>query len=74
MQNKFSLPRPATLIDGGHYRLIQRDGAAAEPRFIPVTFLAYTACPAFVIVSEGDGRRRCPRLDLYNLEDVADWL
>jgi hypothetical protein len=73
MENTFKLSRPTTLIDGAPYLSLER-AAAGAARLIPVTFLAYTACPAFVVVSDGESRLRCPRADLFDLEDVAEWV
>lgn len=67
MEKKFPLPRPATLIHGDQYLRLERDAAGGEPRFVPITFLAYTACPAFVIITQGNGRLRCSRADLFDL-------
>jgi hypothetical protein len=72
MEKTFKLPRPTTLTTGGQYRRLVLDEACGEPRFTPVTFLAYTACPAFVIVTHGNGRLRCPRADLFDLETAAE--
>jgi hypothetical protein len=63
----FSLPRPRTLICGHPYRRLERDPASGAVRTTLVRFLAYTASPAFVVVSQGDKRLRCPRADLFEL-------
>ena len=63
----FSSPRPTTLICGRSYRRLECDFASGAPRFTPVRFLSYTASPAFVVVSQGDKRLRCPRADLFDL-------
>jgi hypothetical protein len=64
----FSLPHPSALICGRLYNRLERDPASGAARFTLVRFLAYTASPAFVIVSQGDKRQRCPRADLFDLE------
>jgi hypothetical protein len=71
MHNSNPLPRPVTLISGSQYRLRRRDGTTGEPRLISVTFLAYTASPAFVVVSAQDERMRCSRPDLFDLAGTA---
>ena len=70
MEAVFRLTRPMTLIPGGQYRRLARDGAGGQSCFIPVRFVAYTACPALVVVTDGDGRLRCPRDELFDLQDV----
>lgn len=65
----FSSPRPITLNYGCSYRRLEQDLASGSERFTLVRFLAYTASPAFVVVSQGDKRLRCPRADLFGLPD-----
>jgi hypothetical protein len=67
MEKKLPLPRPTTLTTGSQYRRLVSDEAGSEPRFTLVKFLTYTACPAFVIVTQGNGRLRCSRADLFDL-------
>jgi hypothetical protein len=71
MENIHKRTRPITLINGGQYLRLEQAVACTSP-FTPVTFLAYTACPAFVIVSDGDRPRRCPRAELFDLEATAE--
>lgn len=57
--------RPRTLVEGQRYYTLdcQLGGRAA---LTPVTFIAYTACPAVVIVANSCGiRLRCPREELF---------
>jgi hypothetical protein len=56
--------RPPTLVEGCHYLRLDR----SSPAFQQVSFVAYEACPAFVIVVQADGRRvRCPRQELWEI-------
>jgi hypothetical protein len=73
MEKTHKRTHPITFIDGAQYLCLVQDAVGAS-RFTPVTFLAYTACPAFVIVSDGDRPRRCPRAELFDLENTAKWL
>ena len=58
--------RPDTFEAGGEYLRAERLRAPLASAFIPVRFVAYDPCPAFVIVRGPDGvRRRCPRAELY---------
>jgi hypothetical protein len=67
MIGTFSPPRPATLIYGRPYHRLERDPASGAACSTIVHFVAYTASPAFVVVSQGDKRLRCPRADLFDL-------
>jgi hypothetical protein len=66
MNNKNKPVRPATLVEGDEYLLEKHHGAAIEPAWVHVRFIAYCSSPAFVIVSNGEGRVRCPREELFN--------
>ncbi len=70
MQTVFHLTRPMTLVPGSLYRRLAGEGAGSRPCFIPVRFVAYTACPALVVVADGDGRERCPRDELFDLQGM----
>lgn len=65
MEYKYKLMRPVTLVDGDEYLLDERRGASAEPALVQVRFIAYCSSPAFVIVSNGNGKVRCPREVLF---------
>ena len=67
MIDTFSSHRPTTLICGRLYCRLVRDLASGAVRSTLVRFVAYTASPAFVVVSQGDKRLRCPRADLFDL-------
>lgn len=55
---------PSTLQTGDTYYLRQRSGQA--PRYRQVYFVAYTACPAVVIVADPPGNHfPCHRFDLF---------
>ena len=62
----FKLTRPETLIEGEYYVCL--DGRYSYEPAIPIAqFIAYTSCPAIVVVSNGSGQRvRCPRDRLFN--------
>lgn len=60
--------RPATLVEGQFYMLSARNGS--QTHLSPVTFLAYTSCPAVVIYSNGAGQKlRGPRAHLFLCAD-----
>ena len=67
METKYKLVRPATLVEGNEYLLNKRQDAAAERSVVPVRFVAYCSSPAFVIVSNGHGKMRCAREDVFLL-------
>lgn len=69
MTDTCNLPRPTSLVPGGRYRRLQRDGGGDQAGLVAVEFLAYTACPAFVVVAQAQRRLRCPRDDLFELAD-----
>ena len=61
--------RPDTLENGCRYLLRVRQENGHRPIYAPVTFVRYDACPAIVVVNDGDGRLlRVAREDLYRLE------
>jgi hypothetical protein len=72
MTDTYHLLRPASLVPGGRYRRLQRDGASGQAVLVAVEFLAHTACPAFVVVVQGRRRLRCPRDDLFEAADSDD--
>jgi hypothetical protein len=58
--------RPAALLENKHYFLKLPEGNWSIPRFIQVTFVGYTTCPAVVIVQDGKMRHiKCKREDLF---------
>jgi hypothetical protein len=60
-----ALCRPLTLVEGQRYFLLAQY-SSRHPSLMPVTFLAYTACPAVVVVTDGSNCRvRCAREDLF---------
>lgn len=61
--------RPDTLDNGGRYLLRVRQENGRRPAYMPVTFVRYDACPAIVVVNDGDGKLlRIARGDLYARE------
>lgn len=66
MEPYLNLSRPYNLIEGEHYIYI--DMCSGEPKleFLDVQFIAYTSCPAIVIVLDGSGQKvRVLREELY---------
>ena len=62
-----SLERPATLIEGGAYILLESRETGSQPSMDLVKFLAYTPCPAVVMIIESSGRKMyCPRDRLFH--------
>jgi len=60
------LLHPDTLVVGEHYIHLNRCGAEAGLVFLDVQFVAYTACPALVVVLDGSGQKaRVLRDELY---------
>jgi hypothetical protein len=63
--------RPPTFEPGRPYAWLGGQPDRCEPAAIPVTFLAYDPCPAFVIVQTRAGeRQRCLREQLYSILEV----
>jgi hypothetical protein len=63
------IARPDTLEHGGRYLLRVRHANGCRPAYVPVTFVRYDACPAIVVVKDGDGRfLRVARIELYAWE------
>jgi hypothetical protein len=61
--------RPDTLENGDKYWLRVRQTNGRRSAYVPVTFVRYDACPAIVVVNDGDGRLfRIAREDLCTCE------
>jgi len=71
MTDLFHLPRPTSLVPGGQYRRLQRDGTSGQACLVAVEFLAYAACPAFVVVAQAQRRLRCPRDELFERANAS---
>ena len=57
---------PQTLVEGQRYSRIERGQDGDRATYTEVMFIAYTSCPAVVIVSNGSGKRlRCMREELF---------
>jgi hypothetical protein len=68
MSTPLTPSRPATFEPGQPYAWRGSQQGQGEAAAIPVTFVAYDACPAFVIVQTKAGeRRRCLREQVYSL-------
>jgi len=60
------LLHPDTLIVGEHYLHVDRCDGEARLVLLDVQFVAYTSCPAIVVVLDGSGEKvRILRDDLY---------
>lgn len=67
MYNRPDLIPPETFTPGASYLWQARHTRGRVRALLPVLFLAYDPCPAFVIVQNREGVRvRCPRAELYN--------
>jgi hypothetical protein len=69
MKLKFTLTRPATLIEGSEYLMKESTEADQVPTLVPVKFVAYEPHCAFVIISRGEDRQRCSRDNLFVMEN-----
>jgi hypothetical protein len=59
-------------VDGGEYLWADRRPQAEQPTFLPVRFVSYDPCPAFVILRDAEGvRRRCPRDEVFVIASRA---
>jgi len=73
MKPIFAIIRPAMLDDGRKYLLRVHYNNGRDPDYIPVKFVGYDSCPAWVIVRDGDGNLlRIPRDDVYTYE-ISDY-
>ena len=64
---------PVTLDNGRKYLLRIRQNNGHDPDYIPVTFVGYDSCPAWVVVRDGDGiLLRISREYLFTYE-VSDY-
>lgn len=66
MATMSELVHPITFIEDRRYLCLQGRPNGGAPVLVPVRFITYDPCPAFVIVRTGPGRRiRCLREDLF---------
>jgi hypothetical protein len=65
MDTQFKLMRPDTFVTGETYYLSNKNETSQVSDLVSIKFIAYDACPAFVIVSNGNGKIRCPRDDVF---------
>ncbi len=64
---------PDTLDNGGKYLLRTRHNNGHDPDYIPVTFVGYDSCPAWVVVRNNGGNLiRIPREEVFTYE-VSDY-
>ena len=70
MSTQQSYLRPRTLIEGQRYSRIERGQDGDGTIYTEVVFIAYTSCPAVVIISNGSSQKvRCLREELFNFID-----
>ena len=61
-----TIMRPDTFEPGGNYLWLQIQAAAEGSAHIPVRFIKYDPCPAFILVGDDNGKKwRCPRDELF---------
>lgn len=66
MHSRPELISPETFTPGGRYLWRERHSRSRVRALLPVLFLTYDPCPAFVIVQNREGVRvRCPRAEVY---------
>ena len=64
---------PDTLDNGGEYLLRTHHNNGGDPGYIPVRFVGYDSCPAWVVVRNNGGNLlRIPREDVFTYE-VSDY-
>ena len=64
---------PGTLEIGGKYLLRTHHNNGHDPDYIPVTFVSYDSCPAWVVVRNNGGNLlRIPREYVYTYE-ISDY-
>ena len=69
MQATDTLSRPETLVEGRRYIKRADTRPGLEPTLHPVTFVSYCACPAFVIVQDGAGKKyRCLCEEMFTIK------
>jgi hypothetical protein len=56
--------QPETLEEGREYYWLD-DSTNSHHHMLPVRFVSYDPSPAFVIVSDETGRKRCLRAELF---------
>jgi hypothetical protein len=65
--------RPTTFEPGRSYAWLGSQQSWGEAAAVPVTFVAYDPCPAFVIVrTEAGEKRRCLREQVYSLSAIIE--
>ena len=73
MKPILAITSPDTLENGGKYLLRTRKNDGRDPFYIPVRFVSYDSCPAWVVVNDNDGNLlRIPREDVFTYE-VSDY-
>jgi hypothetical protein len=66
MRTKNELLRPVTFEPGAACFRIEPPAPCGEAEVLPVWFVGYDPCPAFVIVRARNGtRQRCPRAEIF---------
>jgi hypothetical protein len=71
MQATLSLHPPKTLIVGKRYLRREEAKSGQVSAFLSVVLLSYCACPAFIVVWDGEGRKlHCLREEIFSLETI----
>lgn len=75
MESKHNLIRPTTFRTGRAYLYLGVGSTSEEhalpSNMIPVHFIAYDACPAYIIVKNGGGERwRCLRDQIFEVRTL----
>jgi hypothetical protein len=65
MDTQFKLMRPDTFVTGETYYLSNKNETSQVSDLVSIKFIAYNACPAFVIIDTGSKRIRCSRDDVF---------
>ena len=68
MSQKPVFIHPTTLERGKIY--LRKNGGQGGHKLLPVQFIEYSACPAIVIILDGGRSERCPRADIYLVEQA----
>ena len=72
MQANPKLSQPKTLVEGKRYLRHEEAKSGQGPAFHTVVFISYCACPAFIVVRDGEGRKcRCLREEIFSPESVG---
>ena len=69
------LAYPQTLIEGREYLLLEKSQNGSRAKQFVVTFVAYTSCPAIVVVQSSHGiRQRCLSECSIEVQALANYI